>query len=251
MALFPKTNKIVTFLNERFWATKWPEMLFDACLVTFVFSPSEVKSLVSGDAAGNLGLVLVLSPAEMLMFGNEAWQYCLIKFSLEDVEQGFGIQVRRASLTVACHSIKGASLIWDGVSAAPFYLMLPPHQVAPQPQCSWGRFQKPEVLLRRGIGFGSPVLPDMHEVRWNRWEAGEQEWEMLGSRELQVGLCEGPFLGNDLGWFSYHLLNEIFLAESHWSECSVLQFAPCAKLSLSPATHLCCNTNSRQHRGTL
>lgn len=111
MALFPKANKIVTLLNERFWATKWPEMLFDASLVTFIFSPSKVKSLVSGDTSGNLGLVLVLSSAEMLMFGNEAWQYCLIKFSLEDVEQGFGIQVRRASLAVVCQGIKGASSI--------------------------------------------------------------------------------------------------------------------------------------------
>lgn len=84
-------------------------MLFDACLVTFVFSPSEVEKF--GGTVGNFGLMLVLSPAEVLMFGNEAWQYCLIKFSLEDVEQGVGIQVRREPFTVVCHGIIGASLI--------------------------------------------------------------------------------------------------------------------------------------------
>lgn len=98
-------------LSERFWATKWPEMLFDACLVTFIVSPSEVRSLVSGGTVGNFGLVLVLSPAEMLMFGNEVWQYCLIKFSLEAVEQGFGILVRRGSFLVVCHGVEGASLM--------------------------------------------------------------------------------------------------------------------------------------------
>ena len=111
MTLFPKANKIVILLSERFWATKWPEMLFDACLVTFIFALSEVKSLVSGGTVGNFGLRLVLSPAEMLMFGNEVWQYSLIKFSLEDVERGFGTQVRGEPFTVVCHGIKGASLI--------------------------------------------------------------------------------------------------------------------------------------------
>lgn len=111
MTFFPKANKIVILLNERFWATKWPEMLFDTCPVTFIFSPSRVKSLVSGGTVGNFGLMLVLSPAEMLMFGNEAWQYCLLKFFLEDIEQGFGIQVRREPFTVVCHGIKGASLM--------------------------------------------------------------------------------------------------------------------------------------------
>lgn len=48
-------------------ATKWPEMLFGAWLVTFLFSPSEVRSLVSGGTVGNFGLTLGLSPAEMWM----------------------------------------------------------------------------------------------------------------------------------------------------------------------------------------
>lgn len=55
-------------------ATKWPEMLFGAWLVTFLFSPSEVRRSVSGGTVGNFGLTLGLSPAETWMAGNEAWR---------------------------------------------------------------------------------------------------------------------------------------------------------------------------------
>lgn len=95
---------MVILLNERFGATKWPELHSDASLLTFLFSASKVRTRMSGGPAGDFGLMLVQSPVEMLMFGNEARCYCLVKFSLMGVEQGIGIQGRRESFANALAS---------------------------------------------------------------------------------------------------------------------------------------------------
>lgn len=95
---------MVILLNERFGATKWPELHSDASLLTFLFSASKVRTRMSGGPAGDFGLTLVQSPVEMLMFGNEARCYCLVKFSLMGVEQGIRLQGRRESFANALAS---------------------------------------------------------------------------------------------------------------------------------------------------
>lgn len=102
---------MVILLNERFGATKWPELHSDASLLTFLFSASKVRTRMSGGPAGDFGLMLVQSPVEMLMFGNEARCYCLVKFSLMGVEQGIRIQGRRESFAMLCPGIEGASSV--------------------------------------------------------------------------------------------------------------------------------------------
>ena len=85
----------------------------------FVFSSSEVKSLVSGGPVGDFGLRLGLSAAEMFMFGEEAWQCCLIELDLEDVEQESGIQVGKVDcrgLDVVLCSLLWVTLLRQGVA---------------------------------------------------------------------------------------------------------------------------------------